>query len=189
VYWLDFSYVYRRNCIFCRKFRSAGVPRTTRDWMRCACGCSMCIPRRVEILNVGHGRILKTTTNNQTPCNRVLISNLIFVQLVKKLPRNIFASCGKLSCFKKPGMIPILSQLIQSIFYTRSFCDLIYLYPFTLHYSPPKPGTVQFYSSGVSGRCVCSCSTEVKTMTTIMTLTLGTLNRPAEEIRSVRTLE
>jgi len=34
-----------------------------------------------------------------------LISKLIFVELVKKLPQNIFASCGILPCLLEPATV------------------------------------------------------------------------------------
>jgi len=93
--------IYSRKFLFYRKLPSADVPRTTRDGMRCTCAPVVYMPRHAEVLNLDHSRTLKTTTDNQTPCSTVLISNLIFVQPVKKLTRNIFALRRTLSCFKK----------------------------------------------------------------------------------------
>lgn len=116
--------------------------KTTRDRTRCAFAPVVHMTRRAEILNVDHGRMLKTTTDNQTPCNRVLILNLIFVQLLKKLPRNNFAPCGTLSCLQEPATIlypkpanPI--YILYQILFVVWFIYALSLY--IIH--PPKPGT------------------------------------------------
>jgi len=90
---------------FLQKITFSWRSKSTRDGTRYTCAPVVHMTRHAEILNVDYGRMLKTTTDDQTTCNRFLILNLIFVQLVKKLPRNIFAPCGTLSCLQEPATI------------------------------------------------------------------------------------
>jgi hypothetical protein len=131
---------------FLEKFLSTGVRSTTSAETTRNLAPVVYNPRRAEQLNVGQRRILKMTTDNWTPCNRLISSNTIFVQLVKK-----FAG-SKLSPFcvehyhfaKSLPLCFVTSQLFHYTFYTGSFKDICYLYSSVLHHSRPpslKPVT------------------------------------------------